>query len=144
MVIPLRVLRNKNAQVIFITFILFGMFALEHTAYAASFFEQFIDPHDGKFDAGDWLLDKKGFLPIPIIVTEPAVGYGAGVALLFFHAKNDEQFLKEAAMRLKENKKAKKPSLPPSISALLTCVVSLLCATREKMSWSPSLKPGGI
>ena len=32
----------------------------------------------------EWLLTKKGFLPIPIIVTEPAVGYGGGVALAFF------------------------------------------------------------
>ncbi len=110
--------RNKTARMICSTSILFWMLTLVHIAYAASFFEQFIDPHDGKFDASDWLLNKKGFLHVPIIITEPAVGYGAGAALLFFHAKNDEQFLEEAEMRLKENKKAKKPSLPPSISAL--------------------------
>jgi len=44
----------------------------------------FTDPQDGALDASEWLLDKKGFLPVPIVITEPAVGYGAGAALLFF------------------------------------------------------------
>ena len=39
---------------------------------------------DGMFDMSSVLLDRKGFLPVPIIVTEPAVGYGGGLALLFF------------------------------------------------------------
>jgi len=30
----------------------------------------FTDPEDGAFDASEWLLDKKGFLPVPIIVTD--------------------------------------------------------------------------
>jgi len=44
----------------------------------------FRDPQDGAFDASEFLLDRKGFLPVPIVITEPAVGYGAGAALLFF------------------------------------------------------------
>ena len=32
----------------------------------------FVDPEDGKLDASEWLLEKKGFLPVPIIITEPA------------------------------------------------------------------------
>jgi len=44
----------------------------------------FRDPQDGALDASEWLLDRKGFLPVPIVITEPAVGYGAGAALLFF------------------------------------------------------------
>lgn len=42
------------------------------------------DPVDGQPDASKWLLERKGFLPVPIIITEPAVGYGGGAALLFF------------------------------------------------------------
>ena len=45
--------------------------------------ERFLDPTDGQFDLSEWLLDRKGFLPVPIIITEPAVGYGGGVALVF-------------------------------------------------------------
>jgi hypothetical protein len=44
----------------------------------------FTDPEDGAFDASEWLLDRKGFLPVPIIITEPAIGYGGGAVLLFF------------------------------------------------------------
>src|SRR5688572_31779264 len=51
----------------------------------------FIDPEDGAFDASAWLLDKKGFLPVPIIVTEPAIGYGAGAALLWFRESLGEK-----------------------------------------------------
>lgn len=40
--------------------------------------------HEGKLDVSEWLLERKGFLPVPIIITEPAVGYGGGVALAFF------------------------------------------------------------
>lgn len=47
-------------------------------------FAAFRDPEDGKFDASTWLLERRGALPVPVIVTEPAVGYGGGLALLFF------------------------------------------------------------
>src|SRR5215471_14989969 len=50
---------------------------------ARAFMEGFIDPQDGHLDISDWMIDRKGFLPVPIVITEPAVGYGAGVALLF-------------------------------------------------------------
>lgn len=58
----------------------------------------FTDPEDGAFDTSAWLLDRKGFLPVPIIVTEPAVGYGGGAALLFF-----SQSLGEAAAQAKQS-----------------------------------------
>jgi len=44
----------------------------------------FRDPEDGRLDVSEWLLTKKGLLPIPIIITEPAVGYGGGLVLAFF------------------------------------------------------------
>ena len=51
---------------------------------AESFFSAFRDPDDGGVDLSEWLLDRKGFLPAPIVITEPAVGYGGGLALAFF------------------------------------------------------------
>jgi hypothetical protein len=51
----------------------------------------FTDPEDGELDASEWLLEKKGFLPVPIIITEPAVGYGAGAALLWFRESLGER-----------------------------------------------------
>src|ERR1700694_1798342 len=45
---------------------------------------KFADPEDGKFDMSDMLLSHRGVLPVPTIVTEPAVGYGLGLGLLYF------------------------------------------------------------
>ena len=90
-----------------------------HTASASPFFDQFIDPQDGKFDTSHWLLEKKGFLPVPIIVTEPAVGYGAGAALLFFHGKNEVQHPQAGKPNFQKSSEKGKSSLPPSISGLV-------------------------
>lgn len=52
---------------------------------AAVSLDDFRDPEDGRLDASRFLLDLNGFLPVPLIVTEPAIGYGGGAALLFFN-----------------------------------------------------------
>ena len=44
-----------------------------------------IDPEDGALDLSAFLKSPAGFFPVPIIITEPAVGYGGGAALIFFH-----------------------------------------------------------
>jgi hypothetical protein len=31
----------------------------------------FKDPEGGAIDLSQWLLDRKGFLPVPIVITEP-------------------------------------------------------------------------
>jgi len=50
---------------------------------------RFIDPADGQVDVSAFLEHPRGFLPIPIVVTEPAVGYGAGVAGMFIRPRKD-------------------------------------------------------
>jgi hypothetical protein len=111
--------RHSPVRLISIAAILFWIFSLTHTAQASPFFDQFVDPQDGKFDASNWLLNKKGFLPVPIIITEPAVGYGAGAALLFFHPQKDNADLEEAEQNLQEVPEEKKPSHPPSVSGIV-------------------------
>jgi hypothetical protein len=64
--------------------VLFALLAVIPAAHGQKPGGVFRDPEDGRMDVSDWLLTKKGVLPIPIIVTEPAVGYGGGVALAFF------------------------------------------------------------
>jgi outer membrane protein assembly factor BamA len=44
---------------------------------------KFRSPDDGWLDASGFLEEKYGFLPIPLIITEPAVGYGGGLGLMF-------------------------------------------------------------
>lgn len=50
---------------------------------------RFIDPEDGQFDLSYFLENPRGFLPIPIVVTEPAVGYGGGVAGMFLRPRQE-------------------------------------------------------
>ncbi|NBW07398.1 MAG: hypothetical protein EBR82_05170 [Caulobacteraceae bacterium] len=49
------------------------------------FFSQFIDPDDRHVDFSAFLA-RGGFIPVPIIITEPAVDGGGGVALAFLKA----------------------------------------------------------
>ena len=46
--------------------------------------DAFRDPEDGRFDLSEHLLTRRGLLPMPILITEPALGYGAGLALTYF------------------------------------------------------------
>lgn len=45
----------------------------------------FVSEDDGRFDMSAFLSTKYGFMPMPVIVTEPAVGYGGGLNLMFLH-----------------------------------------------------------
>nr|ABB79934.1 outer membrane protein/protective antigen OMA87 [uncultured bacterium pES01019D12] len=49
------------------------------------FGDTLIDPEDGMLDVSSYLESAAGFLPIPIIITEPAVGFGLGLAAAYFH-----------------------------------------------------------
>jgi len=51
----------------------------------------FRDSSDHAIDISDWLVNKKGVLIIPSIVTEPAVGYGAALGAIFFHSSYSEK-----------------------------------------------------
>lgn len=50
---------------------------------------RFIDPDDGQFDVSQMLEHPYGFIPIPLIVTEPAVGYGGGLAGMFLRPREE-------------------------------------------------------
>lgn len=69
---------------------------------AASFTDQ-LKGEDGWLDASDWVLNNAvGFMPVPLIITEPAVGEGIGLAALFFHPPkgySQEEFESERARR---------------------------------------------
>jgi hypothetical protein len=54
------------------------------SAYGIDLPERFKDKEDGALDLSEHLLTHSGFLPMPILITEPALGYGAGLGLLFF------------------------------------------------------------
>lgn len=69
-----------------------GIVLLSCFLFTTSSFASFYDPVDGQFDMGHHLAENAhGFLPIPILITEPAVGYGGGVAGLFLHETDEEK-----------------------------------------------------
>jgi hypothetical protein len=71
--------------------------AAENTAAAdpapakKSFRDLVTDDEDGRFDVSEMLFapTRFSFLPVPILITEPAVGYGFGLAPVWFHERPD-------------------------------------------------------
>lgn len=88
-------IRSVKVCVLF-AIVTFSGFAQKHD-YKISF----RDSVDNAIDMSDWLLNKKGFLLVPSVITEPAVGYGALAAAVYFHSSYTDK------------------SGPPSMSGLL-------------------------
>ena len=86
-------------------------------ATAQGFRDQFKDPLDGRFDASSFLVENAyGFLPVPIIITDPAVDGGLGVVGLFFHESEEQEQQRLKALR--ESEEGARYLLPPSVSAV--------------------------
>ena len=49
---------------------------------ATNAISKFRSPEDGWLDASGFLEGRAGFLPVPLIITDPAVGYGGGALSL--------------------------------------------------------------
>ena len=58
------------------------------SAAADGFFAKYRDSEDSYLDLSDSMLSGGGFVPVPIIISEPAVGVGLGLAPVFIHGKN--------------------------------------------------------
>ena len=81
------------------------------TANAGSFMEDLIDPEDGWVDGGKFLLEYPyAVLPVPIVITEPAVGTGIGVAAVHFHNAHEDT--------PPEERDSSGRTIPRSVSAL--------------------------
>lgn len=77
---------------------------------AAAEGDRFTDAEDGRFDVSEHLLQYSGFLPVPIVVTEPALDYGGGLAALWF----SESLASAGTRSLAETGR----KAPPAIGAL--------------------------
>jgi outer membrane protein assembly factor BamA len=62
---------------------------------------------EGDLDLSHYLSQAYGFLPVPIIITEPAIGYGGGAAIVYLHDK------------FVGRKGASGRNIPPSMSGLI-------------------------
>ena len=52
--------------------------------------EDLLDDKDGMFDTSEYLQNPGAFLLVPIPITEPAVGYGLGLAAVFLQPRQSE------------------------------------------------------
>ena len=103
----------------FVVYIL--VLLLPASSNAQSFWDQFKDT-DGWLDVSDWVLNNAaGFMPVPIIITEPAVGEGLGLAALFFHAPKDYD---ESEFENKQEQADKGGFVVPNISAVAAAKTS--------------------
>ena len=85
-----------------------------HTSSIRAFtWDQFFDKEDGMLDMSTFVLDNTtGFMPLPIIITEPALGdFGAGAALAFFHESREEKARRQRG-------EIDVLQLPPSVSGV--------------------------
>ena len=113
--------RYVNWIIFIVSFVVLGSRADEKGATENVFpekqnvFTKIKDPTDGKLDVSEFIGTASGFLPMPIIVTEPAVGIGGGFSLIFLHDS-----IKNRAELAKQNKKdgTLKRIPPPSVSGV--------------------------
>ncbi len=68
-----------------IILIFFVSTALVHSVKSQKIKKHFIDSTDHALDVSGFLNTEAGFLPVPITITEPALGFGLGLGAVFFH-----------------------------------------------------------
>ena len=68
----------------------FLLVALQFQVMASRFF----DDESGDLDLSEHLLTHKGVLPVPMIITEPALGTGLGVSAVYFQESISERLKK--------------------------------------------------
>ena len=76
------------------------------------FRRNFINSTDNAVDLSKYLASKTGIIPLPIIITEPAVGFGGGLAAVYFHRDKNRTMDSDGY------------GLPPSMSALGGAITS--------------------
>ena len=74
-----------------LTIIGLGILLIAHThpVSAQHFKKNFIDTTDNAVDLSNFLNSVTGFMPVPAVITEPAIGYGGGLGILYFHKKKE-------------------------------------------------------
>ena len=87
----------------------------------------FRDPVDGAFDVSNFLSTRVGFLPIAMPITEPAVGYGLGLGLSFFHDKPQV---------------VNYPGQPPRV--IMPSITMVFGASTESGTWAAGLGHIGV
>ncbi|WP_211208947.1 BamA/TamA family outer membrane protein [Cytophaga aurantiaca] len=84
----------------------FSLFAQQEKEKKRAFYKD----TTGAVDISNWLINAHGFIPLPTIITEPALGnFGVAIAPIFLHPK--KRFLSDTTI------KGKPQYVPPDITA---------------------------
>lgn len=78
-------LRGSKQRILYILLLLM----LFVNSFSQKFDEYFIDSTDNALDISGFLNSPVGFMPVPIIITEPALGFGGGMSAVYFHNKKN-------------------------------------------------------
>ncbi|MCL1067355.1 outer membrane protein assembly factor [Shewanella olleyana] len=99
--------------------------------------EYFFDPVDGQFDLGHHLAENAyGFLPVPILITEPALGYGGGVAGIFLHeSEQEKEIRKQKALESIDGGANLVPAAITAVGAIGTENGSWFAFAAHRQSW---------
>ncbi len=78
---------SKNWAILYSILVLFAGYPLsaqdrKHSTFSLK------DSTDGAFDMSDWVLNANGFIPIPMLITEPALGGFGGALIPVFISRN--------------------------------------------------------
>lgn len=68
------------------------------------------DSLDHAIDFSDWILNAGGFVPVPYIITEPAVGFGGAIVPVFLHKHKQPQLV---------NRPKHAVAIPPDVTGAL-------------------------
>lgn len=101
-------LSEKNKKTLLLRLILF-LILFGYLTMSQADSSRFFDPETGDLDLSEHLLTHSGFLPVPIIITEPALGFGGGLAAVYF----DESIQDKASRNTSDNHFS-----PPNISLI--------------------------
>ncbi len=74
-----------------VVFLLLSCLLIVTNSYAQKQKVTFRDSTDGAVDASEFMLSLAGFLAVPTIITEPAIGYGGGLFGVYFHKKETQE-----------------------------------------------------
>jgi len=88
-------------------------FLISSSCCSQTVIDQVGDPLDGKFDTGHGTSTNQGFLPVPMVITEPAVGFGLGGGLIYFHQGGDQEEL------VNDGNQEGGKTRPPSMSGVI-------------------------
>jgi hypothetical protein len=115
----------------------FATLAMSCSILSTPTLASFFDEVDGQFDMGHHIAENAaGFLPVPIIITEPAVGYGGGLVGVFMHETEEQkQARKQAALNALDGGAQLMPASITAVGAAGTKNGSWFAFAGHRHSW---------